>query len=183
MACGLAWLAPLYLLAAAATGLADELACGSSEQARALARLIIDDPGQRRRKLACNGLLSAIASDRARELARLGQVTHLGRSAANRRLIEAGYPLSPIYPRQFENNVEAIAGGLPDAGAVWAAFRDSPAHRAHLLGEHEFYLLQDELGVGFHADPATPHIEYWVVYVAHRVASRGYRGPVAESKD
>jgi len=162
---------------------ADDGDCGFNAKARELAALVINDPQQRRSRLACNAQLAAIADVKAREMAELGRVQHVGRSAANRRLIEAGYPLSSIYPRLLENNVEAIAGGIPTAEGVWEAFRQSDAHRAHLLGEHEFYLLQDEIGVGFHEDPRSSHVEYWVVYVAHRGGDAAYRGAIARSKD
>lgn len=157
--------------------------CGNSALARQLAELIQHDPGQQRDELRCNALLSEIAETKAREMAELGQVAHLGRSAANARLARAGYPLAGIYPRLLENNVEAIAGGIAEPAAVWAAFKASEAHRSHLLGAHEFYRLQDEIGVGYFRDPASPHVDYWVVYIAHRGDDPGYRGQIATSKD
>lgn len=158
-------------------------ACGSSEQARKLASLIINDPQQRREVLECNGLLSAIADAKAREMASLGRVDHMGRSFSNRRLVDSGYPLSDLYPRGMENNVEAIAGGISSAEEMWQEFRASPVHRVHLLAEHEFYLLQDEIGVGFFEAPHSPHVEYWVVYVAHQDGDERYRGSIAASKN
>lgn len=157
--------------------------CGLNGQARALAALIVTDPMQRRKHIACDPLLARIADAKAREMAELGSVDHIGRSAANRRLVEAGYPLSRIYPRLLENNVEAIAGGISGPGEAWKAFKQSATHRSHLLGEHEFYLLQDEIGVGFIEDASTPHVEYWVVYIAHRGGDGDYRGRIAKSKD
>ncbi|TQV70991.1 CAP domain-containing protein [Aliikangiella marina] len=157
--------------------------CGNNENARQLAKLIILDPRQPRQKLSCNSLLTEIADKKAKEMAELGRVTHVGRSSANKRLIDAGYPLSKIYPRLFENNVEAIAGGISDANEMWEQFKLSETHRTHLLAEHEFYLLQDEIGVGFFKDRRSPHVEYWVVYLAHQGESKAYRGKVAKSKD
>ena len=49
--------------------------------------------------------------------------------------------------------------------------------------EHEFYLLQDEIGVGFFSDPQSPHGEYWAVYVAHQKEQEPYQGEIAKSKD
>ena len=157
--------------------------CGQTAEARALAGMIIADAGQQRDVLRCNALLAEIAEAKAREMAELGQVAHLGRSAANARLARAGYPLADIYPRLLENNVEAIAGGIAEAGAVWSAFKASGAHRSHLLAEHEFYRLQDEIGVGYFRDPASPHVDYWVVYIAHRSDDPEYRGRIATRKD
>lgn len=35
-----------------------------------------------------------------------------------------------------------------------------------MLGEHDFYLEQDEIGVGFVSKWESPHVEYWAVYIA-----------------
>ena len=157
--------------------------CSATEQGRRLAALIINDPDQKRARLNCSSQLAQIADQKAKEMARLGIVSHVGSSFANRRLINAGYPLSRIYPRMFANNVEAIADGIAEPEAMWPEFKDSKAHRNHLLAEHEFYLLQDEIGVGYFADPQSPHGEYWAVYVAHQREAKTYQGEIAKSKD
>lgn len=180
--CLLAAAALLSLVHSAAFAQAQD-DCGLNAPARALATLVIQDPEQQRKRLVCNRLLSEIADAKAREMAALQRVAHLGWNSANRRLIDAGYPLSSIYPRLLENNVEAIAGGLSDPEAVWREFKASDTHRMHLLGEHEFYRLQDEIGAGFYEDPSSPHVEYWVVYIAHRGGDERYRGEIAESKE
>jgi uncharacterized protein YkwD len=154
-----------------------------NEQSRTLAALIITDPKQQRNRLVCSPALARIAADKAREMAGRGIVSHVGNSHANKRLILAGYPLSRIYPRLFENNVEAIAGGVPTAPSMWQEFKGSQAHRNHLLAEHEFYRLQDEIGVGFFYDEDSPHLEYWVVYLAHQMEPGPYKGEIAKSKD
>ena len=155
-------------------------ACGLNEKSRILARLIINDPKQNRTKLKCSYLLSKIAAEKAKEMSKTTRVKH---RAPNKRLIDKGYPLSSVYPRLFENNVEAVAGGMSDPEEVWIGFKGSDAHRTHLLAEHEFYMLQDEIGVGFVSDPKTPHVEYWAVYVAHRKEEKQYKGEIAKSKD
>ncbi len=109
-----------------------------------------------------------------------GRVRH---AMPNRRLIEAGYPLSKIYPRTVENNVEAVAGGMKTAQEVWTIFKNSDDHRMHLLAEHEFYRLQNEIGVGFYQKTDSPHVEYWAVYVAHREEQKVYQGEIAKSKN
>jgi len=157
--------------------------CGLTAKARILAKLIIEDPKQRRSELKCNQLLSKIADQKAREMAELGRVSHIGKNSANMRLVDAGYPLSRIYPRFLENNVKAIAGGLSEPAEMWQEFKDSEGHRMHLLAEHEFYLLQNEIGVGFYYDIKSPHVEYWVVYVAHQIEKTNYKGSIAKSKD
>jgi hypothetical protein len=155
--------------------------CGESVPAARLALLIASDPGQRRPELRCSPKLSRIASERARELAEEGRISHFtnGRSP-NLRLRQSGYPLPREYPHGGANQVEAIAGGYAGPEDVWAAFKRSDRHRSHLLGEHEFFQEQDEIGVGFHRLRESPHVEYWVVFVARRLqpdpgpfASRG----------
>ena len=157
--------------------------CGLHPKAQKLAKLIVEDKKQNRTTMKCSPILAKIALAKAKEMADLGRVDHIGRSAANRRLIDAGYPLSKIYPRMFENNVEAIAGGFGDPEEMWKQFKNSDGHRTHLLAEHEFYKLQNEIAVGYYRDKKTAHIDYWVVYVAHQQETKPFKGIVAQSKD
>jgi hypothetical protein len=143
-------------------------ACGLHPKAIKLAQLIIRDPKQKRAKLSCNPVLAKVADEKAREMAELKRVTHIGKRGANIRLRDAGYQLAKIYPGMMSNNVEAIAGGISSPEDVWTAFKESNEHRMHVLAEHEFYLLQDEIGVGYFYDWHTPHVDYWVIYIAHQ---------------
>ena len=154
--------------------------CGFNEKAKKLARLIINDAQQNRKRLVCNRKLSAIAAAKVKEMAKIKRVRH---RMSNRLLIDAGYPLAKIYPRGLENNVEALAGGISSPEAMWESFKNSKGHRMHLLAEHEFYMQQDEIGVGFISDPKTPHVEYWAVYVAHTEKEQKYLGEIAKSKN
>lgn len=143
--------------------------CGENTPSTRLALLIASDPGQRRPELRCSPKLSRIASARARELAEEGRISHFTNGLApNLRLRQAGYPLPREYPHGGANQVEAIAGGYAGPEEVWEAFKRSERHRAHLLGEHDFFREQDEIGVGFHRLRESPHVEYWVVFVARR---------------
>lgn len=157
--------------------------CGNNPEAIKLAKLIIDDKSQNRKLLRCNSILSEIADKKAKEMATLGRVTHIGRNPANRRLRDEGYSLSEVYPGWFANNVEAIAGGMFDPAEVWLEFKNSEMHRTHLLAEHEFYLLQNEIGAGYYYDKNSKHGKYWVVYVAHQKENEIYTGEIAKSKD
>lgn len=157
--------------------------CGLHPKAQKLAQLIIEDPKQNRTQMVCSPELAQIAMDKAKEMAELGRVDHIGRSSANRRLIDAGYPLSKIYPRMFENNVEAIAAGYKDPKDIWKRFKNSSGHRTHLLAEHEFYALQNEIGVAYFRAKNTAHIDFWVVYVAHQQEAKPFLGVIAKSKD
>lgn len=147
----------------------EPVGCGESAPATRLALLIASDPGQRRPELRCSPVLSRIASERARELAEEGRISHFTNGLApNLRLRQSGYPLPRQYPHGGANQVEAIAGGFAGPEEAWAAFKRSDRHRSHLLGEHEFFKSQDEIGVGFHRLRESPHVEYWVVFVATR---------------
>ena len=67
--------------------------------------------------------------------------------------------------RSFSNQVEAIMGGVETAQESFDLFKTSPDHKAHLLGENEFVLEQDQIGVGYFKDNTTEHVYYWVVYI------------------
>jgi uncharacterized protein YkwD len=141
--------------------------CGLHPKAKQLALLIINDSQQKRSRLSCNLILAQVAAQKAQEMAEKGTVTHYaGNVGANKRLIDAGYPLPDSYPTLYHNQVEAVAGGFSSADEVWQELKDSDGHRAHMLGEHSFYLEQDEIGVAFYRKWHSPHVEYWVVYIA-----------------
>lgn len=146
---------------------ADELnQCGNNKQAQLLVSMIRADQNQKRAKIRCNRLLTQAAVAKAETMAEFGLVIHNIGGSPNSHLITAGYKLPEYYGGEFNSNqVEAIAGGYSTAIEVWDAFKRSEVHRAHLLGEHEFYEEQDEIGVGFVKKWESPHVEYWVVYL------------------
>lgn len=140
--------------------------CGNNEQAIALVKLIQNDQRQKRSEIRCNKILSDVALAKAMKMADFGLVMHNLGGSPNSNLSKANYKLPDYYGTDFNSNqVEAIAGGYSEALEVWNAFKRSDAHRTHLLGDHEFYLEQDEIGVAFFADNESRHIEYWVVYL------------------
>jgi len=141
--------------------------CGNNEQAITLAKLIKNDNVQKRTHIRCNRLLTKAAEAKAKKMAEFGLVAHNLGGSPNSRLREAGYKLPEHYGDKFNSNqVEAIAGGYSTASDVWKAFKRSKGHRTHLLGEHEFYQEQDEIGIAFIKKWESPHVEYWVVYLA-----------------
>ncbi len=140
--------------------------CGNSTEAIELVRLIQQDTEQQRGSIRCNLTLAKAAEAKAKLMADYGIVRHNLGGSPNSHLEETGYKLPHYYGKDFNSNqVEAIAGGYTDAKRVWHAFKQSKEHRTHLLGEHEFYVEQDEIGVAFINDYSTPHDEYWVVYL------------------
>ncbi|MFT5295659.1 MAG: hypothetical protein ACI9YH_001674 [Colwellia sp.] len=152
--------------------LADELdTCGNNEQARLLVKLINEDKDQNRKNIRCNSILTEAAVAKAERMSEFGLVLHNLGGSPNSRLRDIGYKLPEHYGHEFNSNqVEAIAGGYSSAEEVWDAFKRSDSHRTHLLGVHEFYLEQDEIGVAFVKKWESPHVEYWVVYL-----TKGYQ--------
>ncbi len=177
------WLILLSVTLSLSVAAADYQQCGLTAEAQKLAQLIIESPEQQRTELKCNPLLAKVAQDKAKEMAELGRVTHIGRNSANQRLIDAGYPLAKLYPRVVANQVEAISGGQSTPVEAYQAFFHSEGHHMHLMGKHEFYALQNEIGVGFHYEWSSPHVEYWVVYIAHQEPKVVKNVEVAPSKD
>ncbi|WP_068991361.1 CAP domain-containing protein [Kangiella sediminilitoris] len=143
--------------------------CGLSEQARALAKLVIEDPDQLRKELSCSSLLTKIAQSKAEEMAATGKVTHYGEGGTpDQRLINGGYKLYLPKGAVGLNHVEAILGGYSSPSAVLDSFKNSFHHRVHLFGEHEFFLKQNDIGVGYAYNWNSPHVDYWVIYIASR---------------
>lgn len=141
--------------------------CGLTTQSRELAKLIIEDPQQQRRQLKCHPLLAQAAADKAKIMAKSGKVNHfVGGLGANQRLRDLGYNLPPFYSRATGNNVEAVAGGQESPQQAWIEFKNSELHRVLLLGEIPFYAEQNHIGVGHYYEWHSPHVDYWVVYIA-----------------
>ncbi|TPH12797.1 CAP domain-containing protein [Litorilituus lipolyticus] len=156
--------------------------CGISKKAQQLAKLIINDDEQLRPSIRCNKLLSEIALVKAKKMLEFGLVTHNLDGSPNALLREHNYKLPDYYGTDFNSNqVEAVAGGYSSAEEVWSSFKDSEAHRVHLLGEHKFYAEQDELGVALIEEWSSPHVEYWVVYLTKGYAkNQVYRNDQSE---
>lgn len=145
--------------------------CGNNEEARSLFKLITEDTGQKRSVIRCNKILTDAAEAKAQKMLDFGLVTHNLGGSPNSHLVASGYKLPSHYGYEYNSNqVEAIAGGYSNANEVWDAFKRSEGHRTHLLGEHEFYIEQDEIGIGFVKNWNSPHVEYWVVYL-----TKGYQ--------
>ncbi|AUD78662.1 CAP domain-containing protein [Kangiella profundi] len=160
--------------------------CGLNDKARELAKLIITHKDQKRPILQCNALLAEIADKKAKEMAKLGKVSHDGPGGTpDKRLVDAGYPLSLPTAVIGNNHVESVMGGTSHAEEALDYFANSYAHRIHIFGEHPFYMEQYEIGVGHAEEWYSPHIDYWVVYIAKAerpVIEYGERDPLEETK-
>ena len=139
--------------------------CGENDNAVALAKIIIKTINQRRLKLTCNKELSQIAAKKAKEMAKEETVSHvINNTTPNEKLRQGGVILPRLY-KIIGNQVESVSGGKSLAQETYEYFLTSPSHKAHLLGENEFYLKQDSIGVGHYFDKQSNHSDYWVVYI------------------
>ncbi|WP_018625755.1 CAP domain-containing protein [Kangiella aquimarina] len=146
---------------------AEDFDCGLNEKAKELALMIINHKDQKRVSLSCSPILAKVAALKAREMAETGRVSHEGPGGSpNARLIEAGYQLDLPPGVVGTNFVESVMGGSPHAEEVLDYFSSSYVHRIHIFGEHPFYLEQTEIGVGYAKEWFSPHVDYWVVYIA-----------------
>ncbi|MCZ8529149.1 CAP domain-containing protein [Alteromonas sp. PRIM-21] len=158
-------IATLIAMTTQSTSFANPVTCGNTEQAQALSLLIANDKGQKRNLLQCNPTLVELAEAKVKDMADRGLVSHFLGGSPNTRIRNAGLSLPEYYGKAMSNQVEALAGGYTTADDVWYALKRSTSHRQHLLGELPFYEEQDQIGIAFHKDFSTPHVEYWAVYV------------------
>ena len=139
--------------------------CGDSSKAISLAKLLIESEGQHRNNLVCNKVLSQVAFEKAKAMAIESRVDHnINHSSPNELLTAAGIELPRLY-EIIGNQVEAVSGGKDNAQDAFNYFMTSIDHKEHLMGENEFYLKQNNIGVGHYYDIGAQHMEYWVVYI------------------
>ncbi len=139
--------------------------CGLNQQSIKLAQLIIESENQQRKVLYCDKTLSQAAFDKAKLMAKADSVSHnIEHTTPNQFLRSYGVKLPNEYPL-FDNQVEAIMGAVSTAEDSFKVFMTSPDHKSHLLGETDFVVEQDQIGVGFFKDSDTTHVYYWVIYI------------------
>lgn len=143
----------------------DISSCGVNTQAKQLAQLIINSNHQQREELICDKQLANIAYLKAQELAKADKIQHnINNITPNEFVTQRGIKLPTVY-LVLGNQVEAIQGGSKTAKQAYEAFLASEQHKAHLMGENEFYKEQSHIGVGFFIDKSKQYEYYWVVYV------------------
>jgi uncharacterized protein YkwD len=139
--------------------------CGLHPKAQEFAKLLMNSSIQKHPNLTCNKRLAEAAAHKAKLMAENKRVDHfLDYQSPNQLLRSYGLVLPRIY-ELIGNQVEAISGGKKTAKSAFEYFLTSPPHKAHILGEGEFYKTQSEMAVGYYYDYQTPHEHYWVVYV------------------
>jgi uncharacterized protein YkwD len=139
--------------------------CGLSQQAIKLATLIIESNNQQRKELHCNSKLAELALVKAKLMAKTNKISHtIEHTTANQLLRNNGIKLPKNYGI-FDNQVESIMGAVKTAQESFDVFMTSAGHKYHLLGEDEFLLSQNQIGVGFYKDESSEHVYHWVVYI------------------
>ena len=139
--------------------------CGLNNKSKQLAQLVIEADNQQRKTLTCNKKLAQAAYQKAKEMAEVQKVAHnINYISPNELLAKAGIELPYSY-NKIGNQVEAVSGGMRTSQESFDHFMSSEIHKTHLLGEHDFYQKQDQIGVGHYIDKSKKHVDYWVVYI------------------
>ena len=138
---------------------------GSEAPDAAFTRLLVADPQQQHPRLVACPLLRLAATWRAQGLASGDPWGHLDRHGmgANTYARRAGCRL-PAYYAPNGNNIESLVAGTPDATVALTALLNSPSHRAHLLGEGDFFREQNRIGVA--RATGGPLGWYWCVLIS-----------------
>lgn len=107
--------------------------------------------------LSYSKALSRAAENHCRDMVQNRFVSHTGSGGATpwHRITRAGYPA-----RRYGENV---AAGLPHPQQVVRAWLQSPSHRKVLLSRN-----YREMGIGYVADPQSPHKHYWTLDLGAR---------------
>lgn len=127
--------------------------------------LLRSNPFQHRPLLRESFVLRVGAQRKAQDLADRNYFSHVTPEGVwpNALAIQAGWNL-PYAPDA--NYIESLAAGYWTAEDAWRALTDSPGHRAHILGENDFYAAQDWFGVGHVFQEGTTYLNYWVIWIA-----------------
>jgi len=140
--------------------------CGLDTQSIQLAKLIVESSGQQRKVLLCDKTLAQAAHNKAKDLAEFDVISHfVDHVSPNEHLKNEGI----LLPYDYEfigNQVESILGGKETYQESFDSFMSSSPHKAHLLGESEFLVSQDHMGVGYYyKEKNKDYVHFWVVYI------------------
>ena len=139
--------------------------CGLNQQAISLAKLIIESKNQQRKELHCNLKLAEVALKKAKMMAKANKIRHrINHTTPNELLRSYGIKLPENYAL-FDNQVESIMGAVKTPQESFDTFMTSPGHKYHLLGEADFLLKQNQIGVGFFKDDESEYVYHWVIYI------------------
>ena len=140
----------------------------SAEEAE-VEKYLLAQSGQQHPTLKLNSILVEQARRKAKDMAERVYFDHVDPDGfgPNYWVLKAGYQLPDYYgTAPNANYIESIGAGYADAATVWEAWMLSPGHRAHLLGENQFYRDQIEVGIGYYYKANGSYSHYWVVLIA-----------------
>lgn len=143
--------------------------CQLTAEEQQVLDLLKEHPEQARSTVICHPLLAVVARARAQDMATRDYFAHVNPDGygPNYLVKQAGYPLPRYYPLQENSNsIESIAGGYSTPGEMWEGLLSSSAHRPHILGQHQFYAEQVEVGIGHVYISDSDFGHYWVIISA-----------------
>jgi hypothetical protein len=134
--------------------------CRMDLQALRFYELMRDDPLQKRRYMYCDARLVLGANYRAQDMNNRRYFSHtdLDGRTPNDWALQFGCKL-PSYYGATGNNIESIALNYPTPELAYEALKESPNHRAHILGLEPFYAEEDAIGIAVINGP------YGIIYV------------------
>lgn len=122
-------------------------ACGQTTEAQQLAFLFTSDQEQRRVHPHCDSRLVQAAQYRANDMVNEQYFAHISPSGDSPNAVARRFGCKlPDYYETQGNQIESIGLNLASAQAEWDAWKSSPGHRMHVLGELDFWKQQDDYG-------------------------------------
>ncbi len=133
-------------------------------QEQQLEALFVTDLEQHRQHPTRQDILSKVARVRAQDMAQRHYFSHTDPDGheANFLVEQADYPLPDYYPDNG-NNIESIGLNFTTPAETWQGWKNSPAHRTHVLGEDDFFAAQNDYGFGYAENGDS---RYWVIITA-----------------
>lgn len=139
--------------------------CDLNPQEQEIANLASQHPEQGRPFMNCDPILAQVARQRALDMGTRNYFSHTNPDGfgPNYLVRQAGYGLPSWYGTANDaNNIESIAAGYATASVTWAGWLNSAGHRAHVLGEIQFWADQTNYGIGYAYVPGSIYKHYWV---------------------
>ena len=143
---------------------------GAGDVEQRLFTLMRDDSRQGRKGMVWHDVLAKVAELRCWMQAKRRYTGHVDPEGygANYYVRVNGYRLPDWYSQELDaNNVESLAhAGNGDVDACWQGWLNSAPHRAHVLGENDFYAAQVNVGVAYFFLEGSEYGHYWAVISA-----------------
>jgi uncharacterized protein YkwD len=126
---------------------------------------ISSNSAQQRKKLNLDPILCIVARERGADMARRHYFSHTtpGGKGANFFVRSMGYALPSYYDlSRSGNNIESIGMSTGTSQEMVSLWLNSKPHRAHVMGEVDFYQQQTSIGVGVFRSAEAPYYKYFV---------------------